>query len=44
VPAAIGELRRRLEAAPGLVDWRVGRTTRVTSGFYISQAIEMVRK
>lgn len=44
VPAGIGGLRRRLEAAPGLAGWRVGRTMRVTSGFYISQAIELVRK
>ncbi len=41
----VGErtLRRLLGAEPGLAGWRTGRTGRVATGFYISQASEMVR-
>lgn len=41
----IGErsLRQRLAREPGLEHWTIGRTTRVASGFYISQAMELVR-
>jgi magnesium-protoporphyrin O-methyltransferase len=36
-------LRRRLVAEPALAGWRIGRTRRVASGFYTSQALEIVR-
>lgn len=37
-------LRRLLAAEPGLADaWRPGRTQRVARGFYISEALELVR-
>ena len=42
-PVAEGTLRRHLEAEPALRSWRVGRTQRITSGFYKSQAMELVR-
>jgi magnesium-protoporphyrin O-methyltransferase len=44
VPADIDGLCRRIASDPGLADWRVGRTERVMSGFYTSQAIELVRQ
>jgi len=40
VPARLGRL---LEAEPGLAGWRAGRSERVASGFYTSQAQELVR-
>jgi magnesium-protoporphyrin O-methyltransferase len=43
VPVAEADLRRRLAMAPGLVGWRIGRSERVATGFYTSQAIELVR-
>ncbi|MDF1501855.1 magnesium protoporphyrin IX methyltransferase [Roseisolibacter sp. H3M3-2] len=42
-PVAEARLRARLAAAPALGGWRVGRTERVASGFYTSQAIELTR-
>ena len=42
-PIAEAVLRRRLAAEPALREWRVGRTQRVASGFYKSQAMELVR-
>ena len=39
-PAAIA---RRLAADPALAAWRTGRALRVASGFYTSQAVELVR-
>jgi magnesium-protoporphyrin O-methyltransferase len=39
-PVAEARLRR---AAAGLEGWRIGRTERVSSGFYTSQALELVR-
>ena len=41
-PVAEADLRRRIAAAPALADRRVGRTYRVKSGFYTSQALELV--
>ena len=41
VPLAESDLRRRLAA---LTDWRIARTTRIASGFYTSQAMELVRQ
>ena len=40
VPVAEDELRARLASLPG---WRIGRTHRVSSGFYTSQAMELVK-
>lgn len=39
-PRAIAGL---LRAAPALSAWRIGRTERIASGFYTSQAMELVR-
>jgi magnesium-protoporphyrin O-methyltransferase len=39
-PVAERRLRRAVPQIPG---WRVGRTERVSSGFYTSQALELVR-
>jgi len=36
-------LRQLLALEAGLVDWRMGRTERIDSGFYMSQAMEVVR-
>jgi len=43
-PIAEHVLRRRLALEPALEHWRVGRTQRIASGFYKSQALELVRK
>jgi magnesium-protoporphyrin O-methyltransferase len=43
-PISEAALRRALAAEPALHSWRVGRTQRVSSGFYKSQAMELVRK
>ncbi|MGJ3230842.1 MAG: magnesium protoporphyrin IX methyltransferase [Oceanicaulis sp.] len=43
VPVSEKGLRRRIEAHPDLQDWRVARTRRIDSFFYISQAMELVR-
>lgn len=40
IPVAETELRQRLASISG---WRVGRTERVSSGFYTSQAMELVK-
>ena len=37
-------LRRRLAAEPALAAWQVGRTRRIVSGFYTSQAMELVKQ
>jgi magnesium-protoporphyrin O-methyltransferase len=42
-PISERALRRHLAAEPGLVSWRVGRTSRIASGFYKSQAMELVK-
>ena len=36
-------LTRRIESSAALADWAVARTQRVSSGFYKSQALEVVR-
>jgi magnesium-protoporphyrin O-methyltransferase len=41
VPVSEDELRERLARISG---WRIGRTRRVASGFYTSQALELVRR
>jgi len=43
VPVAERQLRRRLGAHPRLAAWDLGRSQRVASGFYTSQAMELVK-
>lgn len=40
IPVAEAELRQRLASISG---WQIGRTKRVSSGFYTSQAMELVK-
>lgn len=42
-PIAQNNLLRRIAASGRLADWHAGRTHRVQSGFYMSQALELVR-
>jgi magnesium-protoporphyrin O-methyltransferase len=41
VPVAEARLRRMVGADPGLARWQAGRTQRISSGFYTSQAFEL---
>jgi magnesium-protoporphyrin O-methyltransferase len=43
VPVAEDALRRRLAAHPALVGFSLGKSTRIDSAFYISQAMELTR-
>jgi magnesium-protoporphyrin O-methyltransferase len=43
-PIAERQLRQRLREHPGLQGFRLGRSQRIDSGFYISNALELVRK
>jgi magnesium-protoporphyrin O-methyltransferase len=43
VPVAERQLQRRLSAHPRLLAWDAGRSQRISSGFYTSQAMELVR-
>ena len=43
-PVAEATLRRAIAAEPRLAGWTIGRTQRVASGFYTSQAMELVRR
>ena len=43
VPISEKGLRKRIAEHPQLQDWTVGRTERIDSFFYISQAMELVR-
>jgi len=43
VPVAEHQLQRRLKANPRLVAWDLRRSQRIASGFYTSQAMELVR-
>ncbi|MET0211166.1 MAG: magnesium protoporphyrin IX methyltransferase [Burkholderiaceae bacterium] len=43
-PVAEKSLYRQLAAEPSLAGWQPGRTERVASGFYTSQALEMVKR
>jgi magnesium-protoporphyrin O-methyltransferase len=43
VPIEETALRAAIEASPGLAGFRVGRSERVASGFYTSQAMELTR-
>lgn len=44
VPVSADKLRRGIGSTAGLSDWRIGRSERVDSGFYMSQGQEIVRK
>jgi magnesium-protoporphyrin O-methyltransferase len=41
-PIGAAALRRNLAAEPRLAAWRPARSERITSGFYISQALELI--
>jgi magnesium-protoporphyrin O-methyltransferase len=41
VPVAEQDLRRRIAAEPALARFAIGRTERIASGFYTSQALEL---
>lgn len=43
-PVAEAKLHRLLAADAGLQSWQRGRTQRIASGFYTSQALELVRR
>jgi magnesium-protoporphyrin O-methyltransferase len=43
-PVGEDALKALIQAEPSLADWRVGRCERIVSGFYTSQALELVRK
>jgi magnesium-protoporphyrin O-methyltransferase len=42
-PISLAALRRLMRDEPGLAAWRLARGHRVTSGFYLSQALELTR-
>jgi magnesium-protoporphyrin O-methyltransferase len=42
-PIAEGDLRLRISQHPELVGFRVGKTVRIKSAFYTSQAMEILR-
>jgi magnesium-protoporphyrin O-methyltransferase len=42
-PVSEARLRKAIAADPALKTWRVERTQRITSGFYTSQALQLVR-
>ena len=43
-PMAEEAMWRRLVAEPRLGTWRAGRTGRIASGFYVSQALELIAR
>ena len=43
-PVAEATLNQRIDRTPSLSDWQRGRSLRVASGFYTSQACELVRR
>lgn len=43
VPMGEAALRHRLSQAEGLGNWSIGRSHRVSNGFYISHSLELVR-
>ena len=43
VPVTLAGLARAMEKHPALADFRIARTERITSGFYMSQAVELTR-
>lgn len=42
-PVSEAAIRRGIDASPDFKGWRIGRSHRVTSGFYMSHAMELVR-
>jgi magnesium-protoporphyrin O-methyltransferase len=42
-PVGEAAIARRLREEPSLAHWKIGRTQRIASGFYTSQALEVVR-
>ena len=44
VPVTEARLKREIGAHGALAEWRVGRTAKVSRGFYTSQALELVRR
>ena len=43
-PVQAARLRQAIAAEPALAGWRIGRSIRIASGFYTSQALELVRE
>ena len=43
-PVSETKLLRLVDTAPALADWKAARTQRISSGFYTSQALELIRK
>lgn len=43
-PVTEARLRKAIAADPAFAGWSLGRTRRITSGFYTSQALELVRR
>jgi len=43
-PVAEASLRQLIATEPRLADWRIARSDRITSGFYLSQAMELIRR
>lgn len=43
-PVTEAKLRKAIAAAPEFAGWSLGRTQRIISGFYTSQAMELVRR
>lgn len=44
VPVAERKLHQRIDSDPRMQGWSRGRTQRISSGFYTSQALELLRK
>jgi magnesium-protoporphyrin O-methyltransferase len=44
VPVAVARLCDAIGADPALSDWAIGRTQRISKGFYTSQAMELIRR
>ena len=44
VPVSEGALRKQIARTAALSDWQIGRTQRIDSFFYISQAMELIRR
>jgi magnesium-protoporphyrin O-methyltransferase len=44
IPVSQSRLTKAIAQDPRLADWQVGRTARIISGFYMSQAMELVRR
>ena len=43
VPVGLGSMMSAVREAPGMAGWRAARCERINSGFYMSQAMELVR-